>query len=472
MSFDSRTCSIYASVMNTHSDRWRRPTMPRSSTASLLSLLLLLQAPLLHASEGDRAADFKGCVYTCHLTGCLTPELQRWNPEAGGSNSSSTAREDDAGGSSNNTPPCRVACPQNKAHYTPSLALRVTKWDCSSDCQYHCMWAIEARRAAEGGGDTPVYKYFGKWPFVRVLGAQEVASVVFSVVNLAAHVVGLRWLMAALPKGGAPPGVCKPGSSSSAAAVAGGGGTSATTISSSGSAYPYAWLWFLYIATNINAWLWSAVFHIRDVRLTERLDYFSADLMVAAGLLVVAVRAARLARPLAALPAAAVVLTGLLWHVRYMALVKFDYGYNVLVCIVTGVTTALAWVVWVTRARHPRRGAVYQFVGAVHAAMLLEVLDFSPFWGLLDAHALWHAATAPLTLLWYRFVVADVAWVVGGGGGSSSSGGGDSTGTAAAAAALGGGGGGSRGPSPTPVAGGVGRRRAVAVAVDTGKRDL
>jgi len=41
--------------------------------------------------------------------------------------------------------------------------------------------------------------------------------------------------------------------------------------------------------------------------------------------------------------------------------------------------------------------------------MLLEVLDFPPLAAALDAHALWHAATAPLAALWFAFVAADAA---------------------------------------------------------------
>ena len=37
-----------------------------------------------------------------------------------------------------------------------------------------------------------------------------------------------------------------------------------------------------------------------------------------------------------------------------------------------------------------------------------ELLDFPPLLGLLDAHALWHASTAPLGhLLWVYFVEVD-----------------------------------------------------------------
>ena len=50
-------------------------------------------------------------------------------------------------------------------------------------------------------------------------------------------------------------------------------------------------------------------------------------------------------------------------------------------------------------------------------AILLEVFDFADCrqllghddrWGGADAHALWHAATALLTPLWYAFVQRDV----------------------------------------------------------------
>jgi hypothetical protein len=41
-------------------------------------------------------------------------------------------------------------------------------------------------------------------------------------------------------------------------------------------------------------------------------------------------------------------------------------------------------------------------------ASAAELLDFAPvFGGLMDAHALWHGLTPPLSVLFYRFVIAD-----------------------------------------------------------------
>ena len=40
-------------------------------------------------------------------------------------------------------------------------------------------------------------------------------------------------------------------------------------------------------------------------------------------------------------------------------------------------------------------------------SVLLELLEFSPLWWTIDSHSIWHLATAPLPLLWYRFAAGD-----------------------------------------------------------------
>ena len=44
------------------------------------------------------------------------------------------------------------------------------------------------------------------------------------------------------------------------------------------------------VQVNLNAWLWSTIFHSRDFPLTEKLDYFSAGALIVAGLVVQFVR--------------------------------------------------------------------------------------------------------------------------------------------------------------------------------------
>lgn len=384
-----------------------RPRPAQQQLHLLLLLLLALYASHLQpacCSEGDASHVFQTCHASCLQTGCTkTP------------------------GSANT---CDVSCPGRNSYSTP-LQLRLLQWDCAADCSYHCMWALEGPKSASTAG--PVYKYFGKWPFIRVLGAQELASVLFSIANMLAHMHCmrryLRYMRSLQAKSVAAGGN---GSSGAAAAAAGLLGksrssspqpglqhahhSSSTSSGGGGGVYPYYWLWLVYSLVNANAWLWSSVFHCRDTRITERFDYFSADLTVTVGLGVSLVRVLALQTAPQLLGLGLLLGGGLLQHAYYMAFIKFDYGYNMKLCIAVGLATALTWLVWVSRVRHPGRRILYQFMALVHVAMLLEVLDFPPLFWLLDAHALWHAATVPLTYLWYQFVFADVAWLAAGHG--------------------------------------------------------
>jgi hypothetical protein len=42
-------------------------------------------------------------------------------------------------------------------------------------------------------------------------------------------------------------------------------------------------------------------------------------------------------------------------------------------------------------------------------AALMEIFDFPPFFGLFDAHSLWHACTVPLGFFWYQFLRVDAS---------------------------------------------------------------
>jgi len=39
----------------------------------------------------------------------------------------------------------------------------------------------------------------------------------------------------------------------------------------------------------------------------------------------------------------------------------------------------------------------------------LELFDFPPWLRVIDAHALWHLATAPIAIYWYRFLLDDAS---------------------------------------------------------------
>jgi len=105
------------------------------------------------------------------------------------------------------------------------LAMRLTRWTCEDDVKYTCMHSTVDKSIEKG---EQVQQYYGKWPFWRLLGMQEPASVLFSALNFWAH-----WRE---------------------------GKKLRRRISREHPMRPY------YIGFNIlslNMWVWSAVFHTR-----------------------------------------------------------------------------------------------------------------------------------------------------------------------------------------------------------------
>lgn len=83
-----------------------------------------------------------------------------------------------------------------------------------------------------------VPQFHGKWPFVRFLGFQEPASVIFSALNFYAHWRGLtKFRQHARPDS------------------------------------PLYMHWHAFAFICLNAWTWSMVFHSRDFPFTELCDY-------------------------------------------------------------------------------------------------------------------------------------------------------------------------------------------------------
>ena len=270
--------------------------LSHAAATCVLVAWLLLHPGCTHASEGDTAWPFHACVWRCSQTGCTDIEGR--------------------------PPVCGAACPHIN-RLPVALALRMAGWSCEDDCRYLCMLEAEnARRGGQGRQPLPAattaegvpvaaargpedgsssspapptvpvarvrtWKYFGKWPFTRLLGAQELLSVLLSLCNLAAHVqcsMRLAALCCRLGGGGGVKGGAagrdggKKGSRQRQSLFTAAGGSSRSTRSVKSSmgqllllaegalrAYPYLPLWLLYAVSHINAWLWSAVFHMRWV---------------------------------------------------------------------------------------------------------------------------------------------------------------------------------------------------------------
>ena len=219
-------------------------------------------------------------------------------------------------------------------------------------------------------------QFHGKWPFYRFLGMQEPFSVLFSLGNLWAHYDGLQKIHAQVPR-----------------------------------SYTLRPFYEVLAYVGIASWILSAIFHTRDFPLTEQLDYFAAGANVLYGMYYTPVRIFRLDRPSPrrrSLLRAWTVLCAVLYccHVGYLKGVTWDYTYNMAANVAAGVVQNILWS-WfsVDRFRKSRRlwatwpGLV---VAWVMFAMSMELFDFPPWFGSIDAHSLWHLMTIGPTVLWYK----------------------------------------------------------------------
>lgn len=230
-----------------------------------------------------------------------------------------------------------------------------------------------ARRLTNG---RPVVQFHGKWPFRRLLGMQEPFSVLFSLANLWAHASGLAHLRASLPP-----------------------------------SYPLRRFYTFFARVGIASWVFSSIFHTRDLTLTEELDYLAAGASVLCGLYYTAVRVFRLDRPDRASRGrlrAWSILCGSLYaaHVVYLKGVRWSYSYNMKANVVVGVTHNVLWY-WLSVQNYRRTGRAWTLVPIVVVTWImmagfLELFDFPPLWGCVDAHSLWHLGTIAPVYILYR----------------------------------------------------------------------
>ncbi|KAL1501827.1 hypothetical protein ABEB36_007081 [Hypothenemus hampei] len=252
------------------------------------------------------------------------------------------------------------------------LHLKLTFWSCLDECKYDCMW-ITVNGFHQRGYKTP--QFYGKWPFLRLLGIQEPASFIFSLLNLFTHLFMLKKFVKSV----------RPDS-------------------------PLYWTWFIYCLICSHAWVWSAIFHARDVPITELLDYSSAFSIVLVNCFVMLVRVFRyiLSRFLF-LTMTIIFLAVFFNHTTYLSMGRFDYEYNMKLNIIIGTLTAGCWFFWSTmiRNRQPYVWKCVMYVALTGLVLLLELMDVPPIFYVFDCHSLWHLATAPLVFLIYSFAIDD-----------------------------------------------------------------
>lgn len=255
----------------------------------------------------------------------------------------------------------------------PALLHRLLLWNCPQECDYTCQHIITDQRVA---ASQSIVQFHGKWPFYRFLGMQEPFSVFFSLLNFLAHRNGLSKILSNIPP-----------------------------------SYPLRKYYVLLAYFGMASWVFSMIFHTRDFTVTEQLDYFAAGASVLYNMYYTPIRIFRLDREgrktKSILRAwTTLCITLYLAHVTYLKWFAWDYTYNMAANVAVGVVQNIlwSWFSFVKYKRSKRSWAAWPglVVAWVIMAMSLELLDFPPLWGYLDAHSLWHLGTVAPTILWYK----------------------------------------------------------------------
>ncbi|KAF5288752.1 hypothetical protein FQR65_LT11951 [Abscondita terminalis] len=256
-----------------------------------------------------------------------------------------------------------------------SFILQITRWSCGDECRYDCMWqtvfAFNKRK-------WKVPQFHGKWPFIRMLGLQEPASVVFSLMNFYIH---LKMIMKFRSK------------------------VNSNT--------PMYLLWHIFCVVSLNTWFWSTIFHARDFPFTELMDYSCAFSLVLISCYCMCMRILRNVPQIVSLTLTIIFIAFFFNHALYLSSGHFSYSYNMDVNVAIGGFTAFCWFAWCiwNRKQQPYTWKCALFVTLAALATLLELIDQPPLFFIYDFHSLWHLSTVPLTILFYNFIIDDCKYL-------------------------------------------------------------
>jgi hypothetical protein len=208
---------------------------------------------------------------------------------------------------------------------------------------------------------------------------QEPFSVLFSLFNFLAHSHGLSRLRESIP-----------------------------------ASYPLRKYYILFGYFGLASWVFSMIFHSRDFNFTEKMDYFGAGASVLYGLYFAPIRIFRLdskddpRKPSFLRLWTVFCILLYIAHVTYLTCWSWDYTYNMAANVACGIVQNVLWS-WFSIVRYGRLKRIWAawpglIVAWIILAMSLELFDFSPWKGMLDAHSLWHLGTVGPTIWWYRYV--------------------------------------------------------------------
>jgi len=353
----------------------------------LLTFLGLV--PVVMASTGDQLPRFTHCLQNCVTEmGC------------GGPMSESTMV---------NLYSSELSNPEYSLNPLASLF-----WNCQDDCSYRCQQIISDAREAS---NKAMVQFYGKWPFKRIFGIQEFYSVLFSLGNFYVNYRSLFTVLYQYNKNKKDPNPIY------------------RQIN-----YQY----LLLILGSLFGWTFSSIFHFRDNRFTETLDYFGAFAIILLNFNAISYRFLELFNlPLVWQGAWKIGLVLMyLFHVTKMKL-NWDYNYNTTVNMLFGICAMVMWMVhsfnifrlyrknyvvynnsiqllpFETRLLHKLN---YLFISKASiiplipiflniwlmGGIMFEVVEFTPKYRLIDGHSIWHFFTIFPSIIWYDWNIWDI----------------------------------------------------------------
>ncbi|EGV62714.1 hypothetical protein PSN45_000652 [Yamadazyma tenuis] len=280
-------------------------------------------------------------------------------------------------------------------------------WQCPADCDYKCQQIITDIRISQG---APIVKFYGKWPFKRVFGMTEVASVVFSLLNFLINYHNFRKINPQRKR-------------------------------SSGPVRTMYGQYLVLLSISMVGWTFSMLFHTRDLPITETLDYFGASLIILFNFYIIIIRYFELFKN-NLLPFQ--IAIGTIYGLHLVKLSHdWDYNYNLVFHSVIGIITLVLWVlhsVKVSRIytnNYPILSNSIQLLPFetkilmklnylslskskyipllpillnlwMFGSMFFEICEFKPILKVVDSHAMWHLATFFPQIIWYDWNMWDL----------------------------------------------------------------
>lgn len=343
----------------------------------LLSFNFLSQ---VFASKGDSLPEFQKCVKYCDIISCGNmDQYPDVNP-----NIYYNLLKDEYLVNLFEKPPLHIH-------------LNLLGWDCTSNCDYQCQMLVTDDRVLEG---LDIYQFHGKWPFLRIIGIQELFSTLFSIGNFIPNYIGFKLLWKHYK------------------------------IEVSKKNIEFTNLYFVYLLVSVVsmfAWFFSTLFHSKDTWNRERLDYLFAGMTVLTGFYGIVVRFFKLYKLENNIKRRILGIVCISLYIAHVIRMLYDwsYTYNMEVNVIFGLTQNFLWVYLsihqFNKLKNKKLTLIENIVNkdynwtltpvilvmSVIFGMSFELFDFPPIFQLIDAHAMWHFVTIWPTIWWYPYMIKD-----------------------------------------------------------------